>query len=84
MNMKSPNLLQMEAAWQAYVNTDPELYRLEHRKQVIEHRRIRKAHAKQVRVEAGREIVRCLAETSIRAAICTVGVVVFMVMLFCG
>lgn len=84
MNMKSPNLLQMEAAWRAYVNADPDLRRHEHRKRAIENRRTRRAHAEQIRAEAKREIVRTLTEAAIRAAICFVSVVVFVVMLFCG
>lgn len=64
MNTRSANLAQMEALWREYVNADPDLRRLEHRKRVIAHRRIWVAHAKKVRREAGRAILQTLGETA--------------------
>lgn len=84
MNMRSPNLAQMEAAWQAYIAADPELRCHECRKRAIAHRRMRQEHAKQVREQAGREIVSTLTEFAIRFTICAVGVALFVIMLFCG
>lgn len=78
--MKSANLVHMDALWRAYVNADPDLHRLEHRKQVIAHRRARKAHAKRVREEAGRAIIHELATMAGRVAICGLFMFVFILM----
>jgi hypothetical protein len=82
MYTKSANLAQMDALWRAYVNSDPDLHRLEHRKRDIAHRRIWVAHAKRVRREAGREIVKTLAHFAAVVTICFVCVAVFLFMVF--
>lgn len=81
MNMRSANLTRMDAQWRAYVNADPDLHRLEHRKQAIAHRRIWVAHAKRVRREAGRAILHDLREMAGRVVFAIVFAVLFLLLL---
>ncbi len=78
MTTKCAELARLDALWRAYVEADPDLRRMEHRKQAIAHRRIRQAHAKRARAEAGRAIVHSLVDFALKVAICTATVVVFL------
>ena len=80
MSTKSAEMASMDALWRAYVNADPDLHRMEHRKQTIAHRRIWVAHAKKVRREAGRAILHDLAEMAGRVVVGFVFVVILFLM----
>lgn len=56
MSKKSDNLVQADELWRAYVNADPDLFRMEETKRRNRYRRLyAKSHARQQRAQNRRE-----------------------------
>lgn len=74
MSMRSDNLIHQDALWRAYVNADPELHELEHRKQRIAHRRIWEAKRREEYQQARLAVIQTLAELALKVALCALAV----------
>ena len=81
MNTKGPNQAHLDALWKAYIDADPDMRRMERRKQTIERRRNRKALAMRAREEAALAIIHDIVNTLYRALLCVVVTAVFMLLL---